>query len=105
MKKLLLTLTIITLAGCMSDEGVPIEQAVKVEKAKAGPGLPTVIAQYKAKNYKAAFNALPDQALAKRMRASSGIANIATKNNMSKEQVVVEELLCTDYNSCDVVTG
>ena len=68
------------LAGCMKEEGMPIEQAVQIEKAQAGPGLATVISEYKAGNFAAAFNALPDQGLANRMRSSSGVASIAAAN-------------------------
>lgn len=95
----------ISLGACMGNDSVPVEQAVQIEQSKGGSSVDTVVALYQAGDYAGAFAAIPEQSLANRMRASSGIASIAAANGMSKERAVVEEILCADYNRCDVVGG
>lgn len=91
-----------TLSACASERGVPVEEAVQIERSQGGSSVETIVSLYKSGDYIGAFNAIPEQSLAQRMRSSQAFGGMPSPQG---EKAVVEELLCSDYDRCDAVIG
>lgn len=90
-----------TLAACQGKTTAQTT-AAKPAIAKQKSGVPAVIDYYRAKEYVAAYAAIPDRAVAKRMYNSK---IYGSKPPVEREKGVTEEFLCFVVDRCDVVSG
>ncbi|WP_300009609.1 hypothetical protein [uncultured Roseobacter sp.] len=105
MRKLFVAPLMLFLAACGSPDGISRAEAIDelgLERSEGGSSVDTVIALYQSGDYVAAFDAIPEQSLVQRMRKSQAFGGLPTPQG---EKAVVEEILCADYDRCDVVTG